>query len=382
MPRLSRAWFAMNAFCITTGSITAATRVRSPESEHVTPKTQGTVVTPSRSANSHRGFTLIEMLVSIAIMAVIFSMMLPAIQSARESARMTYCRSNLAQLGEAFHAYHQTHGSLPSGSIDSRSPVVAGPDRFAWGWALQLLPQLGEQNRAARLNPTLGVTDPINSAILQQSPTYLICPSSGSPTPIGYAGCHNDQLAPIQLENNGVLTLNSRVRYEELVDGLHQTLLLGEAADVLWAEGTYGSLRNIGTSYGEAYALIYVGTTPEAAAEQTKALQEQIRMEQKTSLPETDDDTEDLSEGESSLSDEEISVVLPSPPQAGQQPPQPPVAEPLDPSHRKTGFWPAHRGSGHFLLADGSVRVVSRSVSLEVLRRLANRNDHQTIEEF
>ena len=64
---------------------------------------------------AHRGFTLIELLVSIAILAVLCAMMLPAVQNARATARAAQCRSHLAQLGEAFHAYHLSHGSLPSG---------------------------------------------------------------------------------------------------------------------------------------------------------------------------------------------------------------------------------------------------------------------------
>ena len=97
------------------------------------------MASPGRLAlfQSRRAFTLIELLVAIAIMAVLTAMILPALQSSRQSARATQCRSNLAQLGEAFHAYHMTQGTLPSGSVDLQSPAMAGPDRFAWGWALQ-----------------------------------------------------------------------------------------------------------------------------------------------------------------------------------------------------------------------------------------------------
>ena len=339
------------------------------------------------AASPRAGFTLIEMLVSIAIMAVMVGMMLPAIQNARLSARATQCRSNLSQLGEAFHAYHLTHGSLPCGSVDLRSPAVTGPDRFVWGWAVQLLPYLGEQNRASRLNASLGVFAPVNAETLKQAPVSLSCPSGSPGDQIGYAGCHNDRMAPVQADNNGVLTLNSQVRFEELVDGLHQTLLLGEGTDIRWAEGTSGSLRHFGSGFGEAYVREYVGVTESEAASQLEKVRAEIKAEsavqpvvEKSDV--SDDDGGDYPESVRSP-DLRMAAGEFLGPQEGDsiRPPSPPVAEPML-IPRSIGFWPAHRDGGNFLLADGSVRVVSRTVNVEVLRRLANRFDHQVVGEF
>ncbi len=337
---------------------------------------------------AHPGFTLIELLVSIAILAVLCAMMLPAVQNARAAARAAQCRSHLAQLGEAFHAYHLSHGSLPSGAVDTQSPAAAGPDRFAWGWAIPLLPYLGEQNQFAGLNAKLGVSAPENAKVLQRVPPEFSCSAASSVDPIGYAGVHHDRMVLIAADNNGVLFLNSHVRFEELVDGLHQTLLLGEATEVRWAEGSYGSLRNFGVPYSEPGPLTYAGIDPAVAEQEREKIRAEI-AEEEAAMVDENEPIDPVLEGMPDLGSEvpgSLMEEMPGQfggPLAGDEnrPPPPPGAEPLD-NRRTVGFWPAHQDGGHFLLTDGAVRMISQSVDQGVLRRLANRLDHQEVGDF
>jgi prepilin-type N-terminal cleavage/methylation domain-containing protein/prepilin-type processing-associated H-X9-DG protein len=128
-----------------------------------------------------RGFTLIELLVVIAIIAVLISLLLPAVQSAREAARRTQCVNNLKQLGLAVHNYFGTNETLPpfSESYNNAGPWLDWP----LNWASATLPYLEQASAYNGLNYNWGGFDSQNITITQVRLAAMICPSEslGSP---------------------------------------------------------------------------------------------------------------------------------------------------------------------------------------------------------
>ncbi len=67
------------------------------------------------SRHSVRGVTVLELMVSVAVIGVLVTLLLPAAQSAREAARRTQCKSNLRQMGLALQNYESSHRQFPPG---------------------------------------------------------------------------------------------------------------------------------------------------------------------------------------------------------------------------------------------------------------------------
>jgi prepilin-type N-terminal cleavage/methylation domain-containing protein/prepilin-type processing-associated H-X9-DG protein len=99
---------------------------------------------PSHSCSPRRqGFTLIELLVVIAIIGVLVSLLLPAVQSAREAARRSQCVNNLKQLGLALQNYESAVGAFPQGGQSAPNNPGAGlTDWAGWSAHTMLLPYL------------------------------------------------------------------------------------------------------------------------------------------------------------------------------------------------------------------------------------------------
>src|SRR6476469_2356959 len=114
------------------------------------------------------GFTLIELLVVIAIIAVLISLLLPAVQSAREAARRIQCTNNLKQIGLAFMNYEISNSCFPPTTI--LVPAPTGPPgtliyESSWSAFARAMPFLEQANFANAINfsvPTGGFSNDAN----------------------------------------------------------------------------------------------------------------------------------------------------------------------------------------------------------------------------
>ena len=207
-----------------------------------------------RADEDRYGFTLTELLVVIAVIALLVALLFPAVQSVREAARRLQCHQNLKQLALALHHYHTAHRAFPYG-------VNAG-----WGhsWSTHLLPYV-EQMALADTVPwsELGWwagPDKNSLALRQLAQTRLTifrCPSQGHPVTsdvnqlpgrfvTNYLACAGgdatfDNRGPGGMDqSNGmflaaIFTASPRrpTRMLEVKDGTSNTLMIGEATFVV-----------------------------------------------------------------------------------------------------------------------------------------------------
>src|SRR3974390_2519297 len=116
-----------------------------------------------------RGFTAVELLVVIAIIAVLISLLLPAVQAAREAGRRIQCVNNLKQIGLAMHNYHESRGALPGADM-----VFNVTELSALSQVLPLMELTPVYNS---INLSFNYQDPTNTTVMFTVVNGFVCPS-------------------------------------------------------------------------------------------------------------------------------------------------------------------------------------------------------------
>ncbi len=231
-----------------------------------------------------RAFTLVELLVVIAIIGMLVTLLLPAVQAAREAARRAQCLNNLKQISLAILNYESVHGVLPEGGL------ATDTGGYGHSWWLRILPVIEEQGIYGRFDKDAHYTGWVggdnwggnqeNRAKLRdQYFAFMNCPSSSLPpfvltsedhnranvmsaTYTGVAGAANHPTARKkkstggangQLSWGGLLIVQRPVKLSQVTDGLSKTFAVVEQSD--FCVDADGELRDCRSDCGHGFPM-------------------------------------------------------------------------------------------------------------------------------
>ena len=205
----------------------------------------------SNALPRNSAFSLVELLVVVAVIAVLIGLLLPAVQVARESVRRAQCTNNLRQIGIALQNYHTTYRHFPPGT---RLHVLEFQPSI--GWHVNLLPYLELAAEYDMIQPTS------DGGVVSRSPAkeiigVYVCPSDGESLAAegeykhtnyyGVTGAgRNGNLLDLQepcgdMHLDGVLYPRSHTSAKDILDGTSHTLVVGEQIHIGgdWRLGAY-----------------------------------------------------------------------------------------------------------------------------------------------
>jgi prepilin-type N-terminal cleavage/methylation domain-containing protein/prepilin-type processing-associated H-X9-DG protein len=293
---------------------------------------------------SRRGFSLLELLVAIGIIGLLISLILPAVQAAREAARLAQCKNNLKQIGLAFQLHEEQWNQFPTAGGDWGSaptyindlPATGAKQKAGWGF--QILPYI---DGTAVWKGGNGTNDNERQRIAVGALFQLFfCPSRRSPTTYTYNDLYISQSATDLVThalcdyasnnlNDGSGSIRSTMfgpplGMRDQQDGASQTLLVAEKRmNRFWCGQGTRSDDNEGYTGGNDW--------------------DTMRSTNQKPAPDTNEDTSENGYAE---------------------------------------FGSAHRHGFNVLFADGSVRHLAYQIDQTVFSRLGTRAEGQPVGDF
>jgi prepilin-type N-terminal cleavage/methylation domain-containing protein len=226
-----------------------------------------------------RGFTLVEVLVVVALLGVLVGILLPSLQAARETVRRTTCTNHLRQIGLAAANYQSARGRFPVGA-ESREWAANRnlPHQFfRWSVLAHLSPFFEEAHLFNDLDLTVPLyiqaigesIAPQNRAAVARTVPLFLCPSDrGRPVseifgPTNYAACTGSGFGGgTPFETDGLYCANSRTQPRDITDGLSKTIAFSES---ILGEGPVATTNGTGIDAATGYAFTFTTPLTEAA---------------------------------------------------------------------------------------------------------------------
>ncbi|MCG8584074.1 MAG: DUF1559 domain-containing protein, partial [Pirellulales bacterium] len=115
------------------------------------------------------GFTLVELLVVMAIIGILIAMLMPALGAVRERARRTQCNNNVKEIGTALQSYLESRGNFPAGNEDKDGTDIS--------WLVMILPMIEGQNQYDNITLSEAWNSAGNQAITYTNFAMYRCPS-------------------------------------------------------------------------------------------------------------------------------------------------------------------------------------------------------------